>query len=235
MARHPCPFNRRHPCVFVEHLRKYVADARAKGMTPILLSPVPRLPQKPAEAATAEPTGYVAWSAEVARAERVPFIDLHKLVLARYATLTPEEIKEKYFTPADNTHTSADGAALNAECVVEGLRTLKDVPLADYLLDKPRMSTNHRLDFDANATPSQPVSVALPEGNYNVTVTLGHPDRESVTSILAESRRLMLANVRVPAGKTVQRTFTVNTRTPRIPGGGGVKLKERERDYLHWD
>ena len=217
------------------YLRKYVADARAKGMTPILLSPVPRLPQKPAEAAAAAPTSYVAWSAEVARAERVPFIDLHKRVLTRYAKMTPERIKEKYFTPADNTHTSDDGAALNAECVVEGLRTLKDVPLAKYLLDKPRASTSHRLDFDPNAAPSQPVSVALPEGNYNVTLTLGHPDRESVTSILAESRRLMLANVRVPAGKTVQRTFTVNTRTHRIPGGGGVKLKERERDYLHWD
>jgi lysophospholipase L1-like esterase len=120
------------------YLRKYVADARAKGMTPILLSPIPRLPQRPAEAATAEPTGYVAWSAEVARAERVPFIDLHRLVLARYATMTPEEIKQKYFTPADNTHTSADGAALNAECVVEGLRSLKDVPLAGYLLARQR-------------------------------------------------------------------------------------------------
>ena len=217
------------------YLRKYVADARAKGLITILLSPVPRLPQDPAKAAAAEPTSYVAWSAEVARAERVPFIDLHKLVLARYATLTPEQIKEKYFTAADNTHTSADGAALNAECVVEGLRTLKDVPLAGYLLDKPLTSSNRRLEFDPNATSSHPVSVALPEGNYNVTVTLGHPDRESVTSIFSESRRLMLANVRVPAGKSVQRTFTVNIRTHRIPGGGEVKLKERERDYLHWD
>jgi lysophospholipase L1-like esterase len=217
------------------YLRKYVTDARVKGVTPIILSPVPRLPQNPVEAPAAEPAGYVAWSAEVARAEGVAFIDLHRLVLARYATVSRERIKEKYFTPADNTHTSAEGAALNADCVVEGLRLLKDVPLTRYLLGKPQTGAVHRLNFDAGATPSRPVSVAVPEGNYDVTVTLGHPDHDSATSVFAESRRLMLEDVHVGAGKTERRTFTVNIRNHRIASGGEVKLKERERDYLHWD
>ena len=79
-------------------------------------------------------------------------------------------------------------------------------------------------------------SVATPtEGNYRVTVTLGDPAVESNTTVKAESRRLMLEAVRVPAGKTEVRSFTVNVRTPALPDGGKVKLKTREVDYLHWD
>ena len=78
-------------------------------------------------------------------------------------------------------------------------------------------------------------SVVLPEGNYNVAVTLGDAAGESTTTVKAESRRLMLENVRTAAGKFETRTFTVNIRTPAILSGGRVRLKERERDYLHWD
>jgi lysophospholipase L1-like esterase len=78
-------------------------------------------------------------------------------------------------------------------------------------------------------------SVALPEGNYNVTVTLGDLKGESVTTVKAESRRLMLEEVRTAAGKFESRTFTVNIRTPKIASGGQVKLKDREKDVLHWD
>jgi hypothetical protein len=53
--------------------------------------------------------------------------------MARYAGLTPAEVKEKYFSTADNTHTSPPGAELNAACVAEGLRGLTDGPLKDAL------------------------------------------------------------------------------------------------------
>jgi lysophospholipase L1-like esterase len=78
-------------------------------------------------------------------------------------------------------------------------------------------------------------SVALPEGNYRITVTFGDAEDESVNTVKAESRRLMLETVRTAWGKFEARTFTVNIRTPRIPGGDPVRLKERERTYLHWD
>jgi len=119
------------------YLRKYITDARARGMTPILCSPVPHCPQKPVKAGAAEASGYVAWSAEVAKADGVPFIDLNRLVLSRYAGMTPQQIKAKCFTPAYNTRTSAEGAALNAACVVERLLALKDCPLATYLVARP--------------------------------------------------------------------------------------------------
>jgi rhamnogalacturonan acetylesterase len=115
------------------YLRKYVADAKAKGMTPILLSAVPRCPRDKVEAGAVERNPYVGWAAEVAAAEKVPFINLNKLVMAKYAGLTPAEVKEKYFSAADNTHTSPAGAELNAVCVAEGLRGLADCPLKDAL------------------------------------------------------------------------------------------------------
>ncbi len=85
-----------------------------------------------------------------------------------------------------------------------------------------------RSDF---CTSSQPFyfSVALAEGNYNVTVILGDLSGETATSIKAESRRLMLENVKTAKGQFATRAFTVNVRTPKIAGDRQVRLKPRER------
>jgi rhamnogalacturonan acetylesterase len=120
------------------YLRKYVTDARAKGMTPVLVAPIPHCPRQPVEKGAVEKNDHVAWAEEVARAEKVPFVNLNRIVLAHYAGMTPEDIKATYFTPADNTHTSPAGAELNAACVAEGLRALPDCPLKDYLLPEKK-------------------------------------------------------------------------------------------------
>ncbi len=70
--------------------------------------------------------------------------------------------------------------------------------------------------------------MAVPEGNYNVTVTLGDAQEETTTTIKAELRRLMLERVQTARGKFVARTFTVNVRTAQIAGDGEVKLKDRD-------
>jgi len=71
-------------------------------------------------------------------------------------------------------------------------------------------------------------SVAVPEGNYRVTVTLGDPKADSVTTVKSEARRLMLESVHAAAGKFVTRSFTVNIRSPKISTGGEVNLDSRE-------
>ncbi|HEX3356577.1 MAG TPA: rhamnogalacturonan acetylesterase, partial [Tepidisphaeraceae bacterium] len=80
-------------------------------------------------------------------------------------------------------------------------------------------------------------SVAVPEGNYKVTVTLGDGNEASTTTVKAELRRLMLEKVHTDAGKTETRIFTVNVRTPLIAGGGEVHLKPREKtsETMAWD
>jgi lysophospholipase L1-like esterase len=86
-------------------------------------------------------------------------------------------------------------------------------------------------------TSDQPFyfSVDVPEGNYDVTVTLGDLKEETVANVRAESRRLMLENVRTPPGKFATRTFTTNVRNSKLASGGQVKLKDREIGVLHWD
>jgi len=60
-------------------------------------------------------------------------------------------------------------------------------------------------------------SAKVPEGNYNVTVTIGDSHEATTTTVKAESGRLMLERVEVPAGQVVERTFTTNVRTPQLP------------------
>lgn len=90
-----------------------------------------------------------------------------------------------------------------------------------------------RGDFCTSTSPFY-FSVALPEGNYDVTVTFGDREGESVTTVKAELRRLMLKEVRTTRGRFETRTFTVNVRTPQISNGGEVKLKDREKNMEAW-
>ena len=60
-------------------------------------------------------------------------------------------------------------------------------------------------------------SAKVPEGNFNVTVTFGDSSMATTTTLKAESGRLMDMRVEVPAGQVVERTFTTNVRTPKLP------------------
>ncbi len=89
---------------------------------------------------------------------------------------------------------------------------------------------------NGNCTSAKPFyfSVALPEGNYRITIRFG--DREIATStvVKAELRRLMLESVATEPGKFESKSFIVNVRTPQISTGDEVKLKERERLSEQW-
>ena len=87
-------------------------------------------------------------------------------------------------------------------------------------------------------------TTSLPhEGNYLVTVFLGGAETDSITTVKAELRRVMLQQIRVPAGEVVRRRFMVNVRSPQIapvPGieGGMVDLKaprETTQEAWAWD
>jgi hypothetical protein len=79
-------------------------------------------------------------------------------------------------------------------------------------------------------------SVKLPEGNYNITVTLGDREGSSFTTIKAECRRLMVEKLVTQKGQFVTRTFTVHVRDSINHSTGiPVQLKPREYAFLHWD
>lgn len=113
-------------------------------------------------------------------------------------------------------------------------------PVRDFVM---AANADHRFDGD-HGFEADPYlfSVAVPPGNYALTVTLGDPARASDTTIKAESRRLMLEAVRTRAGQFVTRRFIVNVRTPALapppanaPGGDAVRLKPREIGSFAWD
>jgi lysophospholipase L1-like esterase len=78
-------------------------------------------------------------------------------------------------------------------------------------------------------------SVAVPEGNYEVTVVLGDPTGESTTTIRAELRRLEVEEVHTSTGTFSTCVFVVNVRTPRFGPDGVVRLKPREKTGEFWD
>ena len=98
--------------------------------------------------------------------------------------------------------------------------------------------------YDLGTTPSADnpyyFSIAVPEGDYDVTVTLGDATAATVTTVKAESRRLMLERIETAPGQFVTRTFTVNVRNASLPASGDypasqVLLDPREKGVLHWD
>jgi lysophospholipase L1-like esterase len=101
-----------------------------------------------------------------------------------------------------------------------------------------------RSHFITSAKPFHFTARVPQEGNYRVTVTLGDAAGESVTTIKAELRRLMVAEeIRTARGEFKTVSFIVNTRTPTIvPVGemkpGVVRLKaprESVQEAWAWD
>lgn len=100
-------------------------------------------------------------------------------------------------------------------------------------------SSGSSFGYDLNTTPNSRnpyfFSVDVPEGNYRVTVTLGSKYEITNTTIKAESRRLMLENIIIPAGKFVKHSFVVNIRNKMIGDNDSVRIKAREEGKLNWD
>jgi lysophospholipase L1-like esterase len=79
-------------------------------------------------------------------------------------------------------------------------------------------------------------SVNLPEGNYNIKIITGDLKESSMTTIRAESRRLIFEKIKTEPGKFQTLTATINIRVPQIAGTNDeVKRKPRELNKLDWD
>lgn len=113
------------------YLRKFVRDAKAHGLTPIVCSLVPRKTWKDGKIVRSA-DGYAGWAKQVAEQEGVAFIDLNERIAQAYDALGAAKVEAMFADP--HTHTSRLGAALNASMVVAGVRDLPNVALKKYLL-----------------------------------------------------------------------------------------------------
>jgi lysophospholipase L1-like esterase len=124
------------------YLRKYIADTRARGATPVVCSLIPRNIWRDGKIARTR-DGHADWARAVAESEKAAFIDLHEIITERYDILGPDAVGPLF---ADaRVHTSWSGAVLNAECVIAGLRALPENPLKPYMLPPENAAPDDRL------------------------------------------------------------------------------------------
>ncbi len=108
------------------YLRRYIAECRAKGAHPILMSLTPRdaydevthkIVRKP----------QTGWAAIVAAEEGVPFVDLNEISGEKLDSYS--HWKEKYHFFGDHIHSSYWGAEMNARSAAEGLMASRNPDL----------------------------------------------------------------------------------------------------------
>jgi len=126
------PITKQHEAVHTYgwYLRRFIADTKAKGATPIVCSPVPRKIWQDGKVARSSDS-YRRWATEVAAQEGVGFVDLNEIIAARYDALGPEKVEPLFAD--EHTHTSRAGAELNADCVIECLRALNKPLVSDWI------------------------------------------------------------------------------------------------------
>jgi lysophospholipase L1-like esterase len=120
------------------YLRKFIADAKAKGATPVVCSLIPRKGWDENGKINRAKNDYAGWAAEIARQENVGFIDLNEMIANKYDELGHDPVMKLFpqVTPDEHTHTNLAGAELNARFVIAGLKAIKGQPLQAFLSAK---------------------------------------------------------------------------------------------------
>lgn len=144
------------------YLRKYIADAKAKGAIPVVCSPVPRNRWHEGKVLRAD-KDYGKWAADAARQAGALYIDLNDIVAQRYEQLGEQDVSAAMFTEQDWTHTTRAGAELTAQCLAEALGHLPNSKLKDYLLTG---SADHRPVRQMERLSRAPVAVHTDDGVF---------------------------------------------------------------------
>ncbi|HWA08795.1 MAG TPA: rhamnogalacturonan acetylesterase [Opitutaceae bacterium] len=118
------------------YMRKMIGEAKAKGALPVVVTQTVRDLWKDGRVERGSGQ-YNLWDRQLAEAEKVPFVDLTKLVADRYEQLGREAANA--FFPRDFVHTDEDGARFNAYYVVSGLKGLREQSIIRTLSLSGRM------------------------------------------------------------------------------------------------
>jgi lysophospholipase L1-like esterase len=116
---------------------KMIAEARAKGATPMICSLIPRNAWRDGKIARPGTDSAANWARDAAKAANAPFIDLNEIVARQYDSLGQEKVNELFVANA-GPHTSLAGAQTNAICVVAGLMALRENPLAQFFSENAK-------------------------------------------------------------------------------------------------
>jgi len=138
------------------YLRVFIAEARLRGATPVLVTPVQRRTFDAHGKIRNTHGDYPAAVRSVAAEEHVALIDLDRMSTAFYEALGPERAPLAFNQQGkDATHHDNYGAYELAKCVVQGIRDAH-LPLAALIAeDFPGFDPAH---------PDSPENFALPPG-----------------------------------------------------------------------
>jgi rhamnogalacturonan acetylesterase len=128
-------FTGKHEIVhtFGWYMKKYAADTKAKGATPVICSLIPRNNWENGKVKR-NSEDYAKWAKEAAEAEKAYYIDLNEIIAKKYEAIGEDTVKTKFFPRNEHTHTNLDGAILNAGAVAYGIKSLKGCILNKYLI-----------------------------------------------------------------------------------------------------
>jgi lysophospholipase L1-like esterase len=113
------------------YMAKFATEAKARGATVILCSPIPH---KQRWENGRDFTNIADWDRQVAQKSGVLFFDLTLVITDAYKKSGHDKV-ETYFADK-GTHTTDIGAQFNAACVVAGLKSLPGNPFAPYFSAK---------------------------------------------------------------------------------------------------
>jgi lysophospholipase L1-like esterase len=117
------------------YLKVYIAEARRRGATPVLVTPMQRRQFDSAGKIRNSHGDYPAAVRAVAQEEQVPLIDLEAMSIAFYEALGPELSPRAFSADGrDATHHNNYGAYELAKCVADGIRAA-NLELARHLSD----------------------------------------------------------------------------------------------------
>ncbi len=152
-------FNGGEVHTFGWYIRKFAGDVRSKGATPIISTTAVRNiwsnpnatfkdstivgkndAYNPAddrvERSMGQPldNGMSFWARQVCRQQKIAFIDHCEATAELYEKMGREAVAKLFIQ--DHTHTTTDGAILNAETLIACLKALPDMPLVEFLNDR---------------------------------------------------------------------------------------------------
>ena len=212
------------------YMSKFVSDAKARGATVVVCSPIPH---KQRWETGRDFEALAGWDKEVARKNGVQFLDLTPVITDAYKKVGAEKV-ETFFADK-GTHTSDAGAQLNAACVVAGLKSLPGNPLGNFFSDKakeinpcqPPAETTFKFDFGGDKGVPGAVAIS-PTNLYSSAVGYGF---EPGANVAMENHAIASTNpfyfsVKLPEGnykvwvllgdKATESTMTVKAELRRL-------------------
>jgi lysophospholipase L1-like esterase len=133
------------------YMAKFVTDAKARGATAIICSPIPH---KQRWETGRDFENIAAWDSQVAKKNGALYFDLTMVITDAYKKIGAEKVAA--FFADKGTHTTDSGAQFNAARVIAGLKSLPGDPLENFFSDNGKAIEAYQSDSQTISTNSLP-------------------------------------------------------------------------------